>query len=553
MRSAIALVSSLALGAQVTTASCATPLYTRPVNIPGYGKVQGKAALNDSVAAHVSNWADISFFGGIPFGADTSGANRWAAPKPAAAWNGTLNATAFGDICPSGSTSAYASSEDCLSLNVWTPASAGNATAAKLPVAIWSYGAGTSPPQTTYNGAGVAAKGIVFVSYNYRAGAFGFLSTAELTEEVGRNASGNWGVMDQYAAVRWVHENIAAFGGDPDHISVIGQSFGAAAVYHIINSNMTADLGIVNGISESGVRSPNDPNVQHYECGYLNSTAGEALGEQVLAALNVTTIAEARALSADDINTGTSSFSFSLKPVLDYYTIPSEYITTLSDGAANKVPYITGNNADEDGASSSLNTTVADYLAWLNQTYADFADDFLALYPADNDTQAATSETAIVRDQFRVSSWQYMAGFSASAPAADTYTYYWDYSPPAGSGGGTALGGGGGAAATGATHASEIVYALGNLWAQAGVEYAAADYAVSAALSAYWANFIKTGDPNEGGGSGLNGSLPAAWGANSAAARETFLVGEVYGNVAIADDAAKIALLEKFFAASVPA
>lgn len=174
--------ASLALGAQAA-------LYESPVSIPGYGKVQGTAALNSTAAPFVPNWQNISFFGGIPYGADTSGANRWRDPQPASPWNGTLNATAFGDICVTDNSqlAEYSMSEDCLTINIWTPATSADE---KLPVAIWSYGDGTAPPQSTYDGAGVAGKGIIFVSYNFRNDVFGFLAHPELTETTGRNASG---------------------------------------------------------------------------------------------------------------------------------------------------------------------------------------------------------------------------------------------------------------------------------------------------------------------------------------------------------------------------
>lgn len=178
----LALVASFALGGQAA-------LYESPVSIPGYGKVQGTAALNSSAAAYVPNWQNISFFGGIPYGADTSGENRWRDPQPAAPWNGTLDASAFGDICVTDNTqlSEYSMSENCLTINIWTPATSADE---KLPVAIWSYGDGTAPPQSTYSGAGVAGKGIIFVSYGFRNGVLGFLAHPELTETTGRNASG---------------------------------------------------------------------------------------------------------------------------------------------------------------------------------------------------------------------------------------------------------------------------------------------------------------------------------------------------------------------------
>lgn len=342
-------------------------------------------------------------------------------------------------------------------------------------------------------------------------------------------------MLDQFAALKWVHDNIEHFGGDPDHISAIGQSFGAASVYHMVNSPLAADLGIVNAISESGVRSPRDPQVQNFECGYYNLTYAEAIGEAVFASVNATTVDEARAVDTATIFNATGEQQF--KPVLDYYAVPATYLTTWEAGAANKVPYITGNNADEDGASGTLVTTVADYEAWLAQEYGDLAADFLALYPAANDSQAADSESAIIRDQFRVSSWEYMAGFANSSGGVNTYTYYWDYQTPA-------MGS--------AAHASEIVYALGNIWLQAGVNYTREDFVISQVMSSYWANFIKTGDVNDGGLYGSNASLPATWAANSDADQTTFHVGTAYGAIPVAASEEKVALFQKVFAASTP-
>ncbi|KAJ5093566.1 Alpha/Beta hydrolase protein [Penicillium angulare] len=498
----LALLATLAMS---LAGAGAEPLYKSPVTIPGLGAVQGTAALNATVGAHVANWKNISFFGGIPFGADTSGSNRWRDPQPIEPWNGTLNATAFGPICPTSNLADYEQSEDCLNLNIWTPATSVDE---KLPVAIWSYGAGTAPPQTTYNGAGVAGKGIIFVSYNYR----------------------NGGVLDQYAAVKWVHENIAAFGGDPDHISIIGQSFGSAATYHIVNSEMTADLGIVNAISESGVRSPSDPNTGVYECSYSTLAEAEAMSTEMLGALNLSTIAEGRALDTETLLKGTSSYGLEIKPVLDNYAIPSKYIKTLAKGAGNKVPYITGNNANEDGASATVSTTVEAYKSSLNSTYGSkWAPRFLKLYPAANDTQAGEQEDLIVRDIFRVSSWQYMNGFSNSADHVDTFTYYWNYGS--------------------AAHASEIVYVLGNLWAQ-GENYTEEAYHISNVLSSYWANFMKTGSPNIGD-SYNNGTLPAIWEANSPSQNHTFLIGAEFATMETAT-AERVQLILDYFAAQTP-
>lgn len=194
-------------------------LYSQVIST-NYGNIQGYPAFNSTPAANLSNWKDITVFKGIPFAADTSGNNRFRAPQPASPWNSTLDARNYGDICPSGG-SGYTISENCLNLNVWTAA---NSTDAKLPVVMWSYPAGGSAADSMFDGAGMADKGVVFVNYNYRTGAFGWMAHPELNPEVelatGHNVSGNWGMLDQFAAVKWIHENIASFGGDPEHITV---------------------------------------------------------------------------------------------------------------------------------------------------------------------------------------------------------------------------------------------------------------------------------------------------------------------------------------------
>ncbi|KAI5241605.1 alpha/beta-hydrolase [Aureobasidium subglaciale] len=517
MRSSNVLLATSAALAQQSVAA----LHEHPVNIPGLGKVQGIAALNSSMSGNVKNWEKISFFGSIPFGADTSGDNRWRAPQPAPAWNNTLDASDFGPICPQDNPQleAYGMSEDCLTVNIWTPATKSDE---KLPVAIWSYGAD--------NGAGVADKGIIFVSYNYRAGIFGFLADDNLGEVAGRNASGNWGILDQFAAVEWVHRNIASFGGDPDHISVIGQSFGSGATYHIVNSPLTADFGIVNAISESGVTWPSDPYTTEQANAYINQTEALSVGVEALAAMNATSVASARAMSYSDVLSATSDLTMSFLPVLDYYAIPQKYSYTLKNGAGNKVPYITGFNADESGASSTLATTVSAYENFVNGFYGDSADTILSLWSASNDSEAAVSESDLVRESFRTSAWLTMNAFADSSDV-DTFTYYWTHGAPGGDG---------------ASHGSEIVYVLGNLWAQTGTNYTSEDYYISNIMSAYWANFMKTGNPNRGG-SYRNGTLPAKWDAASTSGKKVFEVGEAWKMVPVASDA-KIAALKEYYA-----
>lgn len=521
----------------VKAAAAGVPLYKTSLEIPGVGRVQGTAAVTGNETASVKGGEGISFFGNIPYGADTSGENRWRAPQPAAVWNNTLNATSFGPICPQDNPALeiYTMSEDCLSLNIWTPATSSDE---KLPVAIWSYGAGTAPPQSAYNGAGIAAKGIIFVSYNYRAGIFGFLANPDLSEtNASTTASGNWGILDQFAAVKWVHENIAAFGGDPDHITVMGQSFGSGATYHIVNSPLTTDLGIVNAICESGVTWPSDPYTGEQANAYINQSAANAAGTEAFSALNVSSVAEARALSYDSVLSGTSALTMSFLPVLDFYAIPDTYSNTLLEtGAGNKVPFLAGFNADESGASSTLNVTVAQYQTFVEGFYGNQASEILKLYPSDNDSQASVSQSDLVREHFRVSTWLFMNAFSKSGNNVSTYTYYWNHSPPGGEG---------------ASHGSEIVYVLGNLWAQSDVGYTAADYHISEVMSEYWANFIKTGNPNHSEYTQSLVSLPADWNAASAEAMQVFQVGQDFRMIPVAGTA-KVEVFEAFFSALTP-
>lgn len=239
-----------------------------------YGTVKGMAAFDSAPDPNISNWNEITVWKGIPFAADTSGENSWRPPQKRAAWNSTLYASDFGDTCPGqpsfgnvakrqsagNSSSTTTSSEDCLNLNVWTSA---NSTDEKRPVMIWSYPAGGSAADGLFDGAGMAAQGIVYVNYNYRNATFGWLAHPQLAEEmaqeVGHNVSGNWAMLDQFAVLKWVHENIAAFGGDPDQITVVGQSAGSAATYHMLNSPLTK--GLIKGaiIESGGIRYPQDP------------------------------------------------------------------------------------------------------------------------------------------------------------------------------------------------------------------------------------------------------------------------------------------------------
>ncbi|KAH8647341.1 Alpha/Beta hydrolase protein [Xylariales sp. PMI_506] len=448
------------------------------------GPVQGYPAFNSSpVGVNLQNWADVTVWKGIPFAASTGGQNRFKVPQPVDPWNTTLLASSWGNTCPgSASGTQYTIDEDCLNLNIW---SAANSTSDKLPVVLWSHPAGSSSSDALFDGGGIADKGIVFVNYNYRADAFGWLAHPELSAEfeaaTGSNSSGNWGLYDQFAALQWIRDNIEAFGGDPDHVVVQGQSAGAAATYHILNSPLTKGQ-FVAAIIESGVRDPRDP--EKLADGYVTLDDALASGEEFLASLNVTSIAELRELPLDTIlGSSGGSIGGGFSAVLDYYAIPDTYLNTLVEGLASDVPVITGNTRDENGATYGLTVTLDEYLDFINTTYTDpWSALFWQSYPANDSATASAAENQQWIDRSKVGTWLWSRLRASSANITNpVYNYFWDHAPPGQD--------------QGAHHESEINYVLNNLYAT-DLPWQDEDYEIAAQMNGYWVNFIKTGDPN---------------------------------------------------------
>lgn len=490
-----------------------------------YGPVQGYPAFNSTPAGNLTHWKDITVWKGIPFAATTAGQNRWKAPQPASSWSTTLDAKSFGNICPSATTgnNDYTIDEDCLNLNIWSPASS---TDTKLPVVMWSYPAESTAADALFDGGGMADKGIVFVNYNYRTGSFGWLAHPELSEEfekvTGSNSSGNWGMLDQFAALKWIHANIAAFGGNPDHITVMGQSAGSAATQHILNSHLTRGL-FVGAIIESGVRDPQDPKCSTLAEAYSTLDDSLEMGVEYLASLNVSTIAEARELPMYDLITSQMS-DFMFEATLDYYAMPDTYYNTLIKGLAADVPVITGNTKDESGATYGLQMTLDQYLEEMNQTFSGaWLDKFLALYPANDSTTAPGAYNSQWTDRSKVGTWLWTQMW-ITARTSNVYNYFWDHAPPGEN--------------QGAYHESEINYVLNNLYGT-DLPWTDEDYAIAAKMNGYWSNFIKSGNPN-------GGDL-TEWPATTSA--ETIQhVGDGWGVIPVAWDL-KVALFKSWFAA----
>ncbi|KAI9710923.1 MAG: hypothetical protein M1820_002358 [Bogoriella megaspora] len=440
-----------------------------------YGAVKGVPALNATCCSYLPGYESVTVWRGIPFATNTGGQNRFKPPQPREPWNETYIASDFGSACPAGA-APYGGpdteyDEDCLNLNIWSSA---NSTAQKRPVMIWSYPAGANGAWTMFDGSAMTLQDVVVITYNYRTGPYGWLALPELYEESGNLTTGNYGFLDQAAALKW--------------------SAGSAAVYHTVNSPLTKGY-IVGAIAESGIRDPRDPASTSLAEGYNNLSTSVKLSRELMTLLNITTLEELRTIpTAKEINNASTFTSFSnWRSTLDGYAMTMTYWEQLQNGPANDVPFMTGNTKDESGAAYGTNTTVSQYESALSSTYGDFAARFIETYPASNDTEASMNTNLIARDASNVGSCNFGRYWSGSA-SSPFYTYYWDHAPPGQD--------------QGAHHMSEINYVFNNLYGT-DLPWTDIDYQIATTLNAYWANFVKTQNPNKGN-SYKNGTL-AYW------------------------------------------
>ena len=419
---------------------------------------------------------DVRVYKGIPYAAPPVGNLRWAPPQPAADWQGIRQATTFGNECsqtPYPVNSVYynppqPTGEDCLSLNVWTAA---KTASEKRPVMVWIHGgaltrgSGATP---TYDGEVFAKKGVVLVTINYRLGIFGFFTHPELTQESEHKSSGNYAVLDQIAALKWVQKNIAAFGGDPGRVTIFGESAGSWSINYLVASPLAKGL-FHRAIGESGaVFQPMRTLAQ-----------SEQFGTRVNASLK-----DLRGKTADEL----LKLQWNPAPVVDGYTFPTDIYTIFAQGKQNDIPLIAGSNGDE---ATSLfpwpkNGTAATFIAQARRTYADLADDFLKVYPATSDKEAEASHYASLRDQ--TFTWQMRTWVRMQQKTGKSKSWLYQF---------TRITPGPESAALRAYHASEIAYAFGNLDAPRAWE--PADHAVSSLMNSYWVNFATKGDPNAKG------------------------------------------------------
>jgi len=457
----------------------------------------------------------VRIFKGIPFAQPPVGDLRWKPPQAPKNWEGVREAKQFGPRCmqhPVFGDMNFRSngmSEDCLYLNVWTPAKKGNE---RLPVLVYFYGGGFiagDGSEPRYDGESLARRGIVVVTLNYRLGLFGFFAHPELTKESLQHASGNYGLLDQAAALRWVNQNIARFGGDPRHVTIAGESAGSASVSAQMASPLSKGL-IAGAIGESGSVLSTMPAVPLAQ--------GEEQGVKFATEVGATSLSALRAMTTEQLMQATAKQPFGRFPItVDGYFFTEPPSATYAAGRQAHVPLLVGWNSEEMTWLALLRgkePTPENYAQAVRDQLGTHADEALKLYPATTREEVIEAATDLAGDRFiGYSTWKWF-DMQVQTGGKPVYRYFYARPRPpmtpemgdakAGLAGGVVRGSNSGAItmppARGAVHSAEIEYALGNLSTNKVYAWAPDDYKVSELMQAYFANFVKKGDPN---GSGL--------------------------------------------------
>ncbi len=441
---------------------------------------------------------DIRVYRGIPYAAPPVGDLRWKAPQAPASWQGVRQATEFSNACwqtpyPAAAaiyqTKLPSLSEDCLYLNIWTPAKSAKD---RLPVMVWIHGGGFTrgfAGTRSYDGEALARKGAVIVTINYRLGVFGFFAHPALSAESGHHASGNYALLDQIAALEWVKKNIAAFGGDPGRVTIFGESAGSWAVNILMASPLAKGL-FQRAIGESGgsfspmkTLADAEKEGEKLAASLVSPAADKAESAQSSPDRNI--LKTLRAKPAEEVLK--SYETDTVRAIVDGWVLPQDLATIFSQGKQNDVPLIVGYNADEGTtlAPQAANLKAVMFVGGVYQRYGAQADQLLKVYPAGSDEQAVTSFYAAYRDQvfgWEMRTWARAATKTGHQPA---YLYYFSRRPP-----------GPQSDRLRAFHAAEIAYVFGTfVWP---FPWEDTDKKLSDAITSYWVNFAATGNPNGG-------------------------------------------------------
>ena len=469
-----------------------------------FGK-SGSPVIKVKTAAGVVsgiNESGIRTFRGVPFAEPPVGDLRWRAPQPVKPWKGVLETTTFGPRCmqlPVFGDMNFRSngmSEDCLYLNIWTP---GTDPEESLPVLLYFYGGGFvagDGSEPRYDGESMARRGIVTVTMNYRLGVFGFLAHPALSEEAEYGESGNYALLDQTAALQWIRDNIRAFGGDPNRVTIAGESAGSVSVSALMLSPLAKDL-IYGAIGESG-------SVLH-TLRAVSSPEAEQVGLDFASHIGTKTLEEMRAIDAEALlnatlkdknNPDTFGNLFSFPPVTDGYFFPEDIFSAYASGDVAQVPLLVGWNSEEMNHQALMRgnpLTRKGFQTLLRDTFNADADEAARLYRGDSDEDLLQVATDLAGDQFLVySTWKWADLHSQTGN--DVYRYYYSHPRPVMRpefAGDTAP-----PVARGAVHSAEIEYAMGNLPTNRVYDWQPGDYRVSAVMQTFFKNFVKKGDPN---------------------------------------------------------
>jgi para-nitrobenzyl esterase len=427
----------------------------------------------------------LTVYKGVPFATPPVGELRWCAPKPPQKWDGVKQATKFAPAPMQGGNSPSGKSEDCLYLNVWSPAQSAND---RLPVLVWIYGGGFSFGSTSdpvYSGEKLAKKGVIFVSIAYRVGQLGFLAHPELTAESPNRVSGNYGILDQIEGLKWIQQNIAAFGGDPDKVTIFGESAGGISVSMLCASPLAKGL-FRGAVSQSGGSfGPTRPTTYPGE-NMKTLKQAEADGVTFVQKSGAASIAELRKLSADKIPSG-----FGMAggwPIVDGVVIPDDQYKLYEAGKYNDVAVLIGYNSDE-GASFSPGRTPEEYIAGVKNRYGKFADELIKAYPAGENSVPKTARDLARDAAFGWQTWAW-ATLQSKTGKSKVFFYYFDQHPdyPKES---PRYG-------YGSPHGQEVAYVFNHLNGS-DPQTTKSDLAISEAMATYWTNFTKYGTPNGNG------------------------------------------------------